>query len=137
MSQNTPPQGRQAAPESTVTDLSIGEMLTMQRELWEHNKERWSPLEPKYARNSLLWLTAELGEVLDIIKKCGEEKITTDPIVNAAFTEELSDVLMYFTDVLLRYQITPQQLAMSYHKKHQYNLQRNFPQEEQEFSQHL
>jgi hypothetical protein len=66
------------------SDLSFSEMLKMQYELWEKHKDTWSPLEPEFARDSLLWMIGEAGEVIDIIKKCGETRIMTDSNVKLA-----------------------------------------------------
>ncbi len=62
-------------------------------------------------------MTGELGEVIDVLKKNGVDLVMQDPAVRAHFTEELSDVLMYFSDVLLSYGITPSELRTAYRKK--------------------
>ena len=46
--------------------------------------------------------------------------------------EELADVLMYYTDVLLRYHITPEEIAEAYIRKHEKNMGRNFAEEYKE-----
>lgn len=120
-----------------MEDLSFSEMLKMQYELWEKHKDSWSPLEPQYARNSLLWMMAEIGEVIDIIKKCEETTIMTDKKVKASFVEELCDVLMYFNDTLLRYDISPKDIANAYVNKHNKNMKRSFEVEEKVFTENL
>ena len=120
-----------------MKDLSFQDMLKMQYELWEKHKNEWSPLEPKYARNHFLWMIGEIGEVLDIIKKCDEERIMSDDNIKSAFTEELCDVLMYFNDILLRYKITAEDIAISYEKKHAKNMKRNYETEENNFADNL
>lgn len=120
-----------------MEDLSFSEMLKMQQALWEKNKNSWAPLEPKYARDSMLWMMAEVGEVIDIIKKCGENEIMSDEDIKAAFVEELCDVLMYFNDALLKYNITSKDIAAAYYKKHNKNMQRNFENEEKSFAHNL
>ena len=109
-----------------MTEISISEMLVMQRELWEKYREKWSPLEPKYARDSLLWMVEEIGEVISIIKKRGEEAIINDTALRSEFITELADVLMYFNDTLMRYGITAAELSESYKVKHEYNMKRDF-----------
>jgi NTP pyrophosphatase (non-canonical NTP hydrolase) len=116
-----------------MDDLSFNEMLAMQLELWEKHKDEWSSLEPKNARNHFLWLIGELGEALEIIKKCGEEQIMGDKDVRAAFTEELVDVQMYFNEILMRYQITGADMSDAYRKKHAKNMKRDYESEESSF----
>lgn len=120
-----------------MEDISFEEMLKMQRHLWEKNKDIWSPLEPEYGRNSILWMMAEVGEVIDIIKKCGETAIMTDESIKASFTEELCDVLMYFNDTLLKFNISSEDMATAYIKKHNKNMNRNFNEECKVFTDHL
>ncbi len=120
-----------------MNDLSFQEMLTMQRALWEKHKDTWSPLEPQYARNHFLWMIGEIGEVLEIIKKCDETRIMSEPNVKAAFTEELCDVLMYFNDILLRYGISAGDMALAYEKKHAKNMKRAYAEEEKKFAEEL
>ena len=122
---------------SDLTNLSFQEMLQMQYELWERHKNEWSPIEPQYARNHFLWMIGEIGEVLEIIKKCGEERIMNDIEVKSAFTEELCDVLMYFNDILLRYRISAEDIAAAYTKKHAKNMKRDYEAEESNFADNL
>ena len=117
---------QKAKSEGLMTDLTFQQMLAMQHELWDKNKDSWSPLEPQFARNQFLWMIGEIGEALDIIKKCGEEVIMNDPDIKSAFTEELSDILMYFNDILLRYKILPKDIAEAYIKKYNKNMKRDY-----------
>lgn len=39
------------------------------------DQKRWSPMEPKYGRDSLLWMIEEIGEVIAIVKKKKEYEI--------------------------------------------------------------
>ena len=48
-------------------DIKFSEMMNMQMNLWEINKDKWSPMEAKYGRNFLLWMIEEMGEVISII----------------------------------------------------------------------
>lgn len=109
-----------------MTDLKISEMMKMQYALWEKNKDKWSPLEPKYARNSMLWIVEELGEAIAIIKKKGDEEIMNNPEVRKHYVEELSDVLMYFNDMLVSYGITADEISTAYIDKHNKNMNRDY-----------
>lgn len=107
-------------------DIKISDMMRMQMELWELHKDAWSPMEPGYGRNFILWMMEEIGESIAIIKKKGDAAIMDDPAVRASFVEEMSDVLMYYTDTLLRYGITPEELSSAYVSKHDRNMGRNY-----------
>lgn len=107
-------------------DLSLSDMLSMQTELWELHRDKWSPMEPAYGRNFLLWMVEEMGEVIAIIKKKGDRAIMDVPEVRFAFLEEMSDVLMYYADTLLRYGVTAEELSEAYQKKHCANLGRDY-----------
>lgn len=98
----------------------------MQTELWEQNRGKWSPMEPAYGRDFLLWMVEELGESIAIIKKKGDRAIVDDPAVRASFVEEMSDVLMYYLDTLLRYGVTPEELSDAYRRKHDRNMHRDY-----------
>jgi len=120
-----------------MKDLNFQQMLEMQQNLWEKNKNTWSPLDPKHARNHFLWMIGEIGEVLDIIKKCGEDRIMNDPDIKTAFIEELCDVQMYLSDILLRYQISPEDIATAYEKKHNKNMNRDYIAKNKDFASNL
>lgn len=116
-----------------MDDMRISDMLAMQKELWEHNKENWASLDPVNAKDSLLWMMEEMGEVIAIIKKKGEKKIMEDSMIRDEFVTELSDVLMYFNDVLMRYQVMPEEMSSAYTRKHERNMGRNFVAEHDKF----
>lgn len=107
-------------------DLSISQMQRLQLELWSKYRNVWSPIEPKYARDSLLWMIEEIGEVIAIIKKRGDDSIVNDENVHKIFIEEMCDVLMFFNDVLLRYGITEEEFSKIYIEKHNKNMDRDF-----------
>lgn len=115
--------------EENNKDIKISEMMGMQKELWEANKENWSPMEAKYGRNFLLWMIEEMGEAISIIKKKGDNAIMTNEEVRRAFVEELSDVLMYYNETLLRYGITTNEISTAYIQKHNKNMKRNYKEE--------
>lgn len=107
-----------------MADMTFTEMQEMQRILQEKYLKKWGGLSPKKAIEKLLWLHGELGEVGDILKKKGSRAIMEEPQIREHFVEELCDVLMYYNDVLLCFQITPEELENSYRKKFQTNMSR-------------
>lgn len=107
-----------------MEDLGFLQMQDMQRRLQEKYREKWTPLSPQTGQNSLLWLMIELGEAADIIKKEGNENIMKDPAVRKHFVEELSDVMMYYNDAMLCYDISVEELKEVYLEKHQRNMER-------------
>ena len=107
-----------------MSNLDFETMHTMQAELHERYKDQWHPLSPAIGRDKLLWMMAEMGEVADIIKKQGDEKIMADDAVRAHFIEEMCDTLMYFNDVCRCYSVTPEELETAYLAKHKKNLSR-------------
>lgn len=109
-----------------MDDLRISDMMDMQNALWSLHQKNWAPMEAAYARESLLWMIEEVGESIAIIKKMGDQAIMNDPAVRAHFLEEMSDVLMYFHDVLLRYNVSADEISQAYVAKHARNLTRFF-----------
>lgn len=107
-------------------DLKISEMKQMQLELYEKNKEKWNDMKPKAAKNHLLYMVEEMGECISIIKKKGIDEIMKNEVVRSHFTEEMSDVLMYYVEVLNRLEISSEELSKAYLQKHQKNLTRDF-----------
>lgn len=110
-------------------DLKMSDFMKMQHELWEKNKEKWEPLTPEYARNSLLWMMEEVGEVISVIMKKKETEIMDNPKVRDEFVTETTDVMMYFVDMLLRLGITENEFCEAYAKKHARNMGRDFEKE--------
>ena len=58
----------------------------------------------------MLWLLGEVREVIDIIKKNGDQKAVEDLDLRQHLVEEMADVLMYYNDVLLCYGISEQEM---------------------------
>lgn len=110
--------------EDTMSDFSINEMLTMQKTLQDRYKDMWEPIGPDTGKNKLLWMIGEVGEVIDIIKKHGDTKACSDKELRKDLVEELADVLMYYNDVLLCYDITPEELKQAYTEKFERNMTR-------------
>lgn len=92
------------------TVIDFADMQQMQKNLQELHKGEWNPLTPLQARNQMLWLVDELGEAIAIIKKKGEQGIMEDENVRENFCAEMADVLMYLNDVLLCYDISPEEI---------------------------
>ena len=109
-----------------MANINIDDMMKMQLALWENHKETWDPMDATHGRNSILWMIEELGESIAIIKKKGNTAIMEKPSVRSAFVEEMSDVLMYYMDTLLRYGVTSEELSTAYIKKHNQNMGRDF-----------
>ncbi len=107
-------------------EISVSDILQMQRELQEKYLDKWGGLSPAKAREQLLWMLCECGEVIDVIKKIGDKAIMEDQDVRAHFIEEMVDVLMYFGDVLLCYGISPAEFSEAYLKKHARNMKRDW-----------
>ena len=107
-----------------MENFGFEEMQAIQKELQEKYKHKWSPLSPEIGRNKLLWLLIELGEAADVIKKSGDQKIMEDNEVRTHFIEELCDVLMYFNDVMLCYNVSIDELKEIYLQKHKKNMER-------------
>lgn len=104
--------------------LDFETMHTLQAELHERYKDKWRPLSPDIARDKILWMMIEAGEMADIIKKQGDDNIMEDREVREHFIEEMCDTLMYFNDVMRCYSITPDELEKIYLEKHRKNMER-------------
>ena len=107
-----------------MANFDFEQMQCIQRELQEKYKGRWKTLCPEVGREKLLWMLIEAGEMADIIKKRGDEAIMQEEDTRKAFIEEMCDVMMYFNDVMLCYDITPDELESIYRAKHERNMQR-------------
>ena len=113
-------------------DLSISQMMQLQRELFELHKDKWSPMEPEYGKDFILYMVEEIGEVISVVKKKGSTAIMEDPNVREAFLSEMADVLMYYNDILLRYHVTPEEISHAYAQKHSIDMARNYQKEYKE-----
>lgn len=107
-----------------MSRFGFEEMQSIQKELQEKYLEQWGGLEPRKGRDSLLWMMIEAGEAADVIKKQGDGPICEDPETRRHFIEEMCDVMMYFNDVMLCYNITPDELEEVYLEKHRRNMSR-------------
>ncbi|MEG1923731.1 MAG: nucleotide pyrophosphohydrolase [Clostridia bacterium] len=114
-------------------DINFNDMMIMQKELFELHKDKWSPMEAQYGRNFILWMIEEVGETISIIKKKGDNAIMNDKEVRAKFVEEMSDIMMYYVDTLLRYGVSANEIASAYVNKHEYDMKRNYDKERSAF----
>jgi len=106
-------------------DIAFTEMFALQNELQAAHPE-WGGHDPKFGQNFLLYAFEELGEVVSIFKKKGEDAILRDPEVRGCFLEECSDVLMYLCDMMQSMGVQPEELGEAYRKKIAYNLHRDW-----------
>lgn len=116
-----------------MQDLKISDLIAMQNKLQDRMKGKWLPIIPENGHFSLLWMYEELGEVVSIIKKRGSQAIVENEAVRSAFVEELSDVLMYFTDLMTCYGVSADELSHAFTKKHEKNMGRDFVTEHQNY----
>lgn len=104
--------------------LDMKEMREMQRVLQERYAGWWEPIDSEHGKNKMLWMLAELGEAIQVVKRHPSSEIMQDENVRHDFVEELADVLMYFNDILLCYDISPQDFEKVYRAKHERNMNR-------------
>ena len=107
-----------------MSDFGIDEMLEMQKALQERYADKWRPICPDRGKDQLLWMIGEIGEVIDIVKKHGGENASQDAALREHLVEELADVLMYYTDVLLCYGVSAEELKKTYVSKFERNMRR-------------
>lgn len=107
-----------------MAGFDMREMQEMQKALQDKYKHKWEPICPEIGQNKLLWMIGEIGEVIDIIKKNGSEQVIADEARRKDLVEELADVLMYYNDVMLCYNITPEELKQVYTEKFEKNMKR-------------
>ena len=107
-----------------MSDFSINEMQEMQKALQNKYRDKWEPISAEAGRSKLLWMIGEIGEVIDIVKKHGGTKASTDEELRYDLVEEMADVLMYYNDVMLCYGITAEELKAAYSDKFEKNMKR-------------
>ena len=114
-------------------DLSIRELMDIQKKLQEKYRGIWEGDSPETAKNHLLYAVEEIGEVSAILKKRTAQAVVEDENVRAHFCEEMADVFMYLTDVLLCCGVTAEEFEKAYRAKADRNLKRDFPKEHQNY----
>ena len=107
-----------------MSEFTISEMQDMQKKLQDKYKHIWEPICADTGKNKLLWMIGEIGEVIDIVKKNGGEKASSDEGLRKHLVEEMADVLMYYNDVMLCYGITEEELKETYVEKFEKNMKR-------------
>ena len=107
-----------------MPSFDMSEMQEMQKALQDKYKDKWEPICPEIGQNKLLWMIGEIGEVIDIVKKNGGLKSSTDEALRKDLIEEMADVLMYYNDVMLCYGITTDELKQAYTEKFEKNMKR-------------
>ncbi len=108
------------------SDLAISQMLKLQQQLYERHKDVWRERIPQNYGPQLLGAISEIGEVIDVIKKRGEDEIMNRTEIRHHFIEEMGDVCMYLMNVLLCYRIAAAEFAEVYTAKADYNLKRDY-----------
>lgn len=104
--------------------LDMQDMREMQQKLQARYAGWWEPVDPEHGKNKMLWMLAELGEAIQVVKRHPVEEIVQPGQVRNDFVEEMADVLMYFNDILLCYGITPEEFEQVYRSKHERNMTR-------------
>ena len=107
-----------------MSEFTINEMKEMQRMLQEKYKDKWEGISAEVGQNKLLWRIGEIGEVIDIVKKHSGLKASQDEDLRKDLIEELADVLMYYNDILLCYNISSEELKSAYVNKFKKNMKR-------------
>ena len=107
-----------------MADFTVNEMLEMQSILQDKYKGKWEPISPEVGKSHILWMIGEVGEVIDILKKHGEAEALSDAALRKSLVEELADVLMHYTDILLCYGISAEELKQAYAEKFKRNMER-------------
>ena len=113
--------------------LSIQELLQMQQALQEKYKGIWEGDSPETAQHHLLYAVEEIGEVSAILKKRGPRAVMENEEIRARFCEEMADVFMYLSDVLLCCGATAEEFEHAYRKKAEKNLKRDFVREHADY----
>lgn len=104
--------------------MDLNEMQQLQKTLQARYAGWWEPVDPEHGKNKILWLLAELGEAIQVVKRRPAEELAAPGKTRDDFVEELADVLMYFNDVLLCYGISPEEFEAVYRAKHARNMTR-------------
>ena len=102
--------------------LDIREMRELQQRLQERYAGWWEPVDPEHGKNKMLWMLAELGEAIQVVKRHPASDIMAEDSIRHDFVEELADVLMYFNDILLCFDISAEEFERVYREKHARNM---------------
>lgn len=113
--------------------LSIQEMIGIQQALQKKYEGVWEGDSPETAKNHLLYAVEEIGEVSAILKKRGPQAVAENAEIRARFCEEMADVFMYLSDVLICCGAAAEEFEAAYRKKAEKNLKRDFVSEHQNY----
>ena len=113
--------------------MTMQDLMDIQNQLQEKYKGIWEGNSPETAQHHLLYAVEEIGEVSAIMKKRSPAAVVGDDALRAHFCEEMADVFMYLTDVLLCCGVTAQEFEAAYQAKANRNLQRDFPGEHRNY----
>lgn len=116
-----------------MNNLTIKELMDMSYALYDQNKDSWSPMEPEYGKDFILYMIEEVGEVISVIKKKSVDEIMTQGPVREHMIEEFADVMMYLIDSLNRYHISSEEFSKAYIKKFTSNLKRDYEKDHEMF----
>ncbi|MCL5011115.1 MAG: hypothetical protein M1127_02810 [Patescibacteria group bacterium] len=107
-------------------NITIEGMLELSKSLYEKHRHEWKEATPESNIYWISWLICEIGEVLDIVKKKGAEKIMNDKEVRREMLKELADCYMFLADILNRYQFSGKEFSKVYFEKMDYNFSRDY-----------
>jgi len=111
-------------------NISILDALNKSKEL--SDKHEW-PRNTDEAKLLMLYMIEELGESIALIKKKKNQDLLVDGLHRERFVEELTDVFMYYTDILNCYNISSEEFSNAYLKKMNKNLKRDYETDHKEF----
>ena len=115
--------------------MTMQDWMDIQNQLQEKYKGVWEGDSPETAQHHLLYAVEEIGEVSAIMKKRSPQAVVRDAALRAHFCEEMADVFMYLTDVLICCGVTAEEFEQAYQAKADRNLKRDFPKEHQAYLQ--
>ena len=107
--------------------LTMQDLMDYQTQLQAKYEGIWEGDYPETAQHHLLYAVEEIGEVSAILKKRGAKAVVEDAALRAHFCEEMADVVMYLTDVLICCHATAEEFEQAYRAKAEKNLKRDFP----------
>lgn len=107
-------------------DITVSDMMDMQKRLFDKfgEKHNWLTYTPDQAKNHWLFMFGEAGEVVDDLKKKGEERLMQPGPEREHMVEEMADTMMFFTCTMLCMGVTPEEFSKAYIEKHNKNMNR-------------
>lgn len=102
--------------------------MDLSNSLYEKHKDEWMDKTPESGIYWVGWLIAEVGEIIDVIKKKGVKKIMNEGKVREEMLKEIIDCYMYLADILNRFEYEPKEFSKMYEEKMSYNLSRVYDQ---------